>query len=551
MTSLYLIPNADDIVQSMKFAQNGGAFFEYHDFCNPELLDNKDRLRALIDFYRDLPRDRRHDLVQGVYHGISIACADSAIRRVSEIRIRQSMEAAERLGVEGVIFATNCLPGPLTDYYCDDWMYRNASFWRALTAEYPHLRILIENRFDSEHYLFAALGEALKDVPNFGLSLNYAAATLSDEDLAFWLSEAAPYIRHLRICDVAGSIHEPLTLGDGHIDWREFDLLRRQYVPYAGISLGLENVAQQELSLNFMRETQLLDAAFTRRREDILTRELQESGADEPSVFLSTFAPSAKSALGATSAPSAPYTAATPSVSWIPPIPENPLRPVQRKSKMLETVIEIQLSADGRIVPRQTEQPPEPEPDITPQPMPEPEVPPFDTPAETLTEFPPEEPVEIVLPPEEPVELIVPPEEGQEPADEPLPEPPVVEKTDTADREEILTVSWQQPEEFSPQPDNLSPEIIELPAPEEPIVEPIAEEPAPAEEPCISAPPQPADTVGIPKKSSVSPPEKKENPSSRFDNRNSVSLQTVADIAESGYDLSELALNFVDFDDLS
>ena len=54
MNELYLIPDFDRIEDSVGLLRTYGAYFEYNDFYNPSLLDDKKWVKKRIDFYKKL-----------------------------------------------------------------------------------------------------------------------------------------------------------------------------------------------------------------------------------------------------------------------------------------------------------------------------------------------------------------------------------------------------------------------------------------------------------------------------------------------------------------
>ncbi len=106
MEQLHIIPDRSRIGETLELAEDYHAAFEYNDFFNPAVLDDKRKVDELISFYVKQPHDRSRDTMHGAFLDITIHSEDSLIRQASERRIRQSMEIARELGVRGVVFHT-------------------------------------------------------------------------------------------------------------------------------------------------------------------------------------------------------------------------------------------------------------------------------------------------------------------------------------------------------------------------------------------------------------------------------------------------------------
>ena len=99
MEQLHIIPDRSRIGETLELAEDYHAAFEYNDFFNPAVLDDKRKVDELISFYVKQPHDRSRDTMHGAFLDITIHSEDSLIRQASERRIRQSMEIARELGV--------------------------------------------------------------------------------------------------------------------------------------------------------------------------------------------------------------------------------------------------------------------------------------------------------------------------------------------------------------------------------------------------------------------------------------------------------------------
>ena len=130
---------------------------------------------------------------------ICIDSQDPLIFHASDVRVRQSMDIAMRLGVHAVIFHTNHIANFRLKSYREDWLKKNSAYWRRLLAEYPALTVYLENMFDEEPDLLRRLAEDLSDEPRFGVCYDMAHAYLSQTPLTDWNQALLPYVCHLHI----------------------------------------------------------------------------------------------------------------------------------------------------------------------------------------------------------------------------------------------------------------------------------------------------------------------------------------------------------------
>lgn len=255
-----IIPDKKEIGQSLRLAEEYGVVFEYNDFMLPQQMEDSGACRERIAFYRSLGRDLSRDTMHGAFLDITIHSQDPWIRRVSEKRIRQSMETAQELGVRGVVFHTGLLRDFREKTYRENWLKTNAEFWSRILEDYPKLEVYMENMFDEDETCLVRLGGQMKDSGRFGICLDYAhaAAFGTESTLERWMEETAPLVRHMHINDndLKEDLHLPV--GDGKIDWRQFGRLMETCRIDASVLLEVSGWKAQEASLHYIREHQIL-----------------------------------------------------------------------------------------------------------------------------------------------------------------------------------------------------------------------------------------------------------------------------------------------------
>lgn len=251
---LLVIPQHDNFEEYLKLTEKYGCGFEYNDFFIPDLLDNGDRLEERIYFYKMKPDLPAYCTMHGAFLDVSVFSDDARIREVSDFRVEESLGIAMQLGAKAVIFHTNYIPNFYQETYRDNWIKRNADYWGKKLEKYSDINIYIENMFDTDCELLARLGEAMKDVPNFGICFDYAHAhVFGDENkIDEWVKSLAPYVRHLHINDndFVSDLHLPL--GAGKTDWDKFKEYYKEYFSEASVLLEVTGIQKTRESLEFL-----------------------------------------------------------------------------------------------------------------------------------------------------------------------------------------------------------------------------------------------------------------------------------------------------------
>ena len=264
MSKLYIIPDANHIEESLALAKQYDAHFEYNDFYLPDVYDDAARVDALIDLYTALPRDRSLDTLHGAFLDVTVHSADAEIRAVSDKRIRQSMEIAKRLGVCAVIFHTNLIPNFKTQSYIDGWVSKNAAYWRTLSAEYPDVKIYIENMFDIDPTPMKALMESLSEVSGVRACFDFAHAAVFGKDVSAWTGALLPHTAHIHINDNDGIADLHLPLGEGVLDITPLDRAICESGAQPGILIEMSGVEAQKKSILYLKQ----NGIYPFRKED-------------------------------------------------------------------------------------------------------------------------------------------------------------------------------------------------------------------------------------------------------------------------------------------
>lgn len=259
MSNFLIIPQFENIEESLSLAEEYGFGFEYNDFFSPDILDDTKKLEELILRYRSVGLPKRCTL-HGAFLDVLIFSEDMEIRECSEMRVFQSIDAAKAIGAEAVVFHTNHNPLLTAESYRKNWLERNEHFWRKVLEKYSDISVYMENMFDDSPHMLAGLAEKLSDFKNFGVCLDYAHAVSFGRNtpIGGWVKSLAPYVRHLHINDnnLKDDLH--LAVGSGKIDWRQFAEYYSEYFKSCTVLIETSDIEAQKSSAEFLKSIDLL-----------------------------------------------------------------------------------------------------------------------------------------------------------------------------------------------------------------------------------------------------------------------------------------------------
>ena len=231
--------------------------FEYNEFFNPLVLEDKELTENIIRTYESLGRDMTVDTMHGAFFDITVGSSDPLIRNASDYRVRQSLDIASRMGLRGVVFHTNYLTDFKSVPYRDSWVESNTSYWDNICSEYPGVNVYLENMFDESPELLGRVADNLASRANFGVCLDIAHAFLSSVALTDWITVLSPHIRHLHINDNDKVQDLHLAVGAGKLDW---SVLKTEELFLSDPSVLIEVSGMEKLleSLKFLRSVDFI-----------------------------------------------------------------------------------------------------------------------------------------------------------------------------------------------------------------------------------------------------------------------------------------------------
>ncbi len=250
----HIIPRWREMETYVEFAQKYSLGFEYNDFFNPALLDDKEALAQRIAFYKSFDRPKATDTLHGAFYDIVPFSWDSGISSHSIYRMQQSVEIAAQLGCRGVIFHTNLMPGLADDHkYRSNWLEVMADTVRMLLKQDAVVEIYIENMFDESPRELAELAELLQGEKRFGICLDIGHMMLATDQPKQWFEAMGPYVRHFHVNDNHLRRDEHLALGCGKIDWPYiFKLIQEYGLQKSSMLLEVNSPDKIEASLNYL-----------------------------------------------------------------------------------------------------------------------------------------------------------------------------------------------------------------------------------------------------------------------------------------------------------
>lgn len=248
-----IIPDFNNIQESVDLAEEYDVAFEYNDFFEPNVYSDEAEIKRRISLYKGCSRNPSRDTLHGVFLDMAIASKDPFICDYSRKKMEQSMAIAQELGVKGVVFHSGLISGLKQGSYLEHWYKVQEEWIRYLLDKYPDLFIFMENTFETEPNNLTELKRRLKDCERFKLCLDYGHACLSKSSPDIWFASMGPDIGHIHLNDndLKADLH--MVPGQGVIDWKYFKRLQAQYEVNVPILLELTGTDNQRRALEYMR----------------------------------------------------------------------------------------------------------------------------------------------------------------------------------------------------------------------------------------------------------------------------------------------------------
>lgn len=252
MGRFMIVSKADKLDEYTALSREYDVAFEVNDFFEPEILDDRAKLDAVIEAYlkKGLPE---HSTIHGAFYDIAVFSRDARIREMSEFRMEQSMLLAEILGASGVVFHTNYNPALSDEGYMGYFVDATANWLTKLLEKYPAIDIYMENMFDTNPGILKGISEKLERYNNYGVCLDWAHVSIYGSPADKWVEELVPYVKHIHINDndLKRDLHLPV--GSGMIDWKQFAGYYNRYFQNCSVLVETNEPLDQRGSLEYIR----------------------------------------------------------------------------------------------------------------------------------------------------------------------------------------------------------------------------------------------------------------------------------------------------------
>ncbi|MDE5864131.1 MAG: sugar phosphate isomerase/epimerase, partial [Lachnospiraceae bacterium] len=153
-----------------------------------------------------------------------------------------------------VVFHTNISPVLSGVEYDRRAIEMTVEYMECLLKRYPDTQIYLENMFDTDPELLAAISEKLCIYDNYGVCFDYAHASISSTPIPVWVEALVPYIKHIHINDNNLKRDQHLAIGDGEIDWEQFMEYKRQYFENCSVVIETTFPENQRRSLRYLEQ---------------------------------------------------------------------------------------------------------------------------------------------------------------------------------------------------------------------------------------------------------------------------------------------------------
>lgn len=251
MGRFLVISKAEQLEGYKQISDEYGVGFEINDFYYPDVLDDEERTSELIRQYERIGIPKGSTM-HGAFLDVTVFSQDEAIRKVSQRRMEQSMQIAVRLGVKGVVFHNNSNPMLEGEEYDTQVVEFTAEYLKELLEKYRDIDIYLENMFDRTPDILRGISQKLCCYPNYGVCFDYAHASIYGKDMEQWVESLADYIRHIHINDNDLQHDMHLAVGDGMIDWKQFETYYRRYFRECSVLVETTPLENQRRSLEYM-----------------------------------------------------------------------------------------------------------------------------------------------------------------------------------------------------------------------------------------------------------------------------------------------------------
>lgn len=253
MGKLLIVSKAEQLNAHDELREQYNLAYEINDFFEPNILDDGERVEQTIATYMEhgIPDG---STMHGAFLDLALFSYDERVRNISMYRMRQSMEIARTLGVKAVIFHTNYNPMLSSPTYDGRVVDMTVKGLAQLLQVYYDIDIYLENMFDIHPDVLVQIAEKLREYNNFGVCFDYAHACVFGHNIDNWVSNIAPYTKHMHVNDNDLKVDLHMAIGDGAMDWTKFAQYYNDYFSHCPLLIETTLPLWQKRSLEYLKE---------------------------------------------------------------------------------------------------------------------------------------------------------------------------------------------------------------------------------------------------------------------------------------------------------
>jgi sugar phosphate isomerase/epimerase len=218
MNRVLINPNLMELDVSLEFASANGFMFEIFGFCEPENLDNNEKIKDNINIFSQF-KDKIYSM-HGAFIGLQVTCGDFSIRNASRNRIILNCEISKELNVKNLIVHCDKIPYILQQDYTDYWVESCYEFYSSIIDKYG-INIIMENCWDLNPYLMKLLIEKMNTEKFKGCIDTGHVNCFSKTGISEWIDVLNTDLVHFHFNDNQGIIDEHKPAGQGTFDFNE------------------------------------------------------------------------------------------------------------------------------------------------------------------------------------------------------------------------------------------------------------------------------------------------------------------------------------------
>jgi sugar phosphate isomerase/epimerase len=227
MNKVLINPNIKELDIFLDFANKNDILFEIFGFCEPDNLDNNEKMKENIHIFDQFKY--KIDSMHGAFIGLQVTCNDLSIRNASRNRIIQNCEISKELNIKNLIVHCDKIPYILQQDYTNYWVDACYEFYSFIIDKY-NINIIMENCWDFNPYPMKQLIEKMNTKKFKGCIDTGHINCFSKTGISEWIDVLNTDLVHFHFNDNKGEIDEHKPAGQGTFD---FNTLTKKVVELA------------------------------------------------------------------------------------------------------------------------------------------------------------------------------------------------------------------------------------------------------------------------------------------------------------------------------